>query len=218
MNTDYTIGAIEYTLLWADVNEITLPLAIEIEVALAAKTENFYNRALNRLVSDLYNDEISQDDFINSHADLITQQFRRAFNEGMRANGLDPAKDMTSEWEQAYQGLVADEFQYVDDFAADIVRGAKDGLPVDGLRYRAGLWAHRYPDIVDQAKIITGDDNQMYTWHYGDTVEHCGTCSQYEGQTKTAREWRVLRERGIYPKSRALECKGYHCDCRLTKG
>lgn len=215
--TELVMTAVEYAAAWLDMNGVQIPSDILMNLA-AIKTEKFYARALNQLVTELYGGKIDAEQFVNQQADLITQQLRRAFNEGMRSNGLDPQTDMTPAWEKEYQDIVADEFNYVDRFAKDIAQAAKDGKPVDPFRSRVDKWATRYPDVVNQAKIITGDDNQPYTWHYGDTIEHCESCSEQANVTRTAKEWRALRERGIYPQSRQLACTGHYCDCRIDKG
>lgn len=208
--------AIEYACLWLDVNDIPIPLDVLAGLAAATKTEAHYSRVLNKLVTDLYSGDITESDFVNSQADLIAQQLRRAFNEGMRSNGLDP-KEITPEWEQAYQDIVTAEYDYVDRFAADIAQARRDNKPIDQFRYRASLWAGRYTDVANQAKIITGEDNQNYVWRYGDTVDHCDTCAEQADKVRTAAEWRALRDEGIYPQSRELECHGYNCQCKIEK-
>ena len=56
------------------------------------KTADYMNRTVDALVRDLYNNEISDSEFQDSMFQLIEDQFKRAFNEGMRINDLDPAR------------------------------------------------------------------------------------------------------------------------------
>lgn len=210
-------SALKLSLAWCDVNTITPPLDLEIRAALALKTVGYYTRVLNRLVSDLYGGAITKDEFIDKQAALIEQQLRRAYNEGLRSNGLDPAADMTPELEAAYQEAVASEFAYVDKFAADIAKASAEQSGLDPFRSRVDKWARRYTDVTNRAKLDSAEATQLYVWRYGDTIEHCADCKAQAGQVRTAAAWRELRARGIFPQSEDLECHGFECDCKIEK-
>src|SRR5512137_1880428 len=57
----------------------------------ALKTEAYYNRALNQAVLEFYRDEMDAGEFIDEMIRLIEGQFERAWNEGSRDVGVDPA-------------------------------------------------------------------------------------------------------------------------------
>jgi hypothetical protein len=94
-----------------------------IDALQAVKTYAFFQRVLSRDVRALYADRITRAEFVDGLADLLEQQMRRAWNEGMRANGRDPARDMTDEWESIFQELVVEQFALVEQFADAIVNG-----------------------------------------------------------------------------------------------
>ena len=122
----------------------------------AVKTVNYYTRVLTRDIRRLYAGEINTTLFVDNLGGYVERQLRRAWNEGMRANGLNPPGDMTDEWEQIYQNAVADEFEYIDRLAEQIVQAKIDGASIDPFLSRAELWANRYQDIVNRAKVETG--------------------------------------------------------------
>ncbi len=54
------------------------------------KTQAFYDRALRAAVWDFYRGDMDAFGFIDKMVYLITEQFTRAWNEGMRSIDLDP--------------------------------------------------------------------------------------------------------------------------------
>lgn len=204
---------VRYTLAWCAAKGVTVPVSLleRIEGA-GVKTFDFFQRVLRSSVRKLYAGQMTEPEFVDALADLISQQLRRAWNEGMRLNGLDPQKDMQPEWEQRIQGLIADEFRYVDGFAADIDRAGADQSGVDALITRADLWANRYNDVVDRARLATMQPDAHVEWVVGDT-DHCDTCLRLSGIVATAAQWDELEARGIYPRSPQLACHGFNCQC-----
>ena len=183
------------------------------------KTFVYFLRVLSRDVRALYADKISEREFVDNLAALLEQQLRRAWNEGMRNNGLDPQRDMTADFEAAYQEIVVSEFAYVDQFAADIVAARDAQSGTDALLARAGLWANRYNDTVNQSMLITapgqGTENEArYKWVYGDT-EHCETCAALNGIVATASDWAASGYKPQSPPNDLLECGGWRCQCQL---
>ena len=204
---------IHYTLAWCVDHGVTVPVPLLSRMELVGvKTFEFFRRTLSASVRKLYAGKITEPEFVDALADLIAQQLRRAWNEGMRENGLDPEKDMQPEWEQRIQGLIADEYRYVDGFAVDIDRAGADQSGVDALVTRAELWANRYNDVVDRARIATMQPDDHVEWVVGDT-DHCETCLRLSGVVATAAQWDELEARGIYPKSPNLACHGFNCGC-----
>ena len=190
------------------------PRARWIVAAPTGKTYGHYLRVMSQAVARLYRGEISAGEFIDIMADVIPQQLTRAWNEGMRENGLDPAEEMTPEWRDQLEGIILSEFDYVDNFAAEILAGARDEVGVERFTQRAELWANRYNDVVNEAKLATADAKDKYIWVYGDT-DHCSTCESLNGIVATAREW---EQSGFHPQSPPnplLICGGWKCGCSL---
>lgn len=182
-------------------------------VAEAFKTEAYYQRVLWGNVRDLYNGEMDVDAFVDDQVRLIEEQLRRAWNEGMRDNDLDPAKDMTEEWEAHLQDLMVSELDHVEDFAEAILQAQKDGAPIEPFRQRVELWTNRYNEVVNEAHVMTRPDDR-FEWIYGDT-EHCGTCAALNGIVATGKEWQESGYHPQQPPNDALECGGWRCQCRL---
>jgi hypothetical protein len=179
------------------------------------KTAAYMSRVIDTLVRDLYNGVIESDEFNTELADLIENQFRRAFNEGMRNNGLDPAKDMTDEWEAEYQRMVTAQYEFIERFAKDILEGSEKGQSKDEFMARADLWANQYESVVNEAQLITADKKQKYKWTLGATEEHCSTCSRLNGIIAYAEEWEQAGFHPQRPPNELLECGGWRCDCSL---
>lgn len=181
----------------------------------AIKTTDAMQRMIWRAVRELYTAKIGYDEFIDRMSDILPQQLRRAWNAGMRVNGLDP-RDQTPEWEAVYQNFVVGQFAFVDAFARDIVAARVQQSGTDALKQRVTMWANRYNECKDLAAVTTAERNQRYMWVMGQT-EHCTTCLTLSGTVATAADWQAAAARGIFPKSQALECHGYRCQCRLQK-
>lgn len=174
------------------------------------KTVAYYQRVLDKNVRDLYASRMDEAAFIDDLVRLVDEQFTRAWNEGMRANDLDPAADMTEEWAEILDEAKLAELDYIESFAADIRAAAEAEASIDQFRARAEIWANRYNEIVNLSKITTGG-KVKYEWRYGET-EHCDTCQSLNGIVAFATEW---EQAGIQPQSRLLECGGWNCQCQL---
>jgi hypothetical protein len=179
------------------------------------KTEGFMNRAIDKLVKDLYKGEISKDDFDGRMFELIDDQMRRAFNEGMRLNGLDPVEDMTDAWRQIYQDKTLSQVEFIDKFSSDILNNADQVAGYDKLLDRADMWSNQYPAMVNEAQLITAYPKDRYVWNLGATEEHCSTCASLDGVIHTAQEWLDLGYHPGSPPNDALECGGWRCDCSM---
>ena len=197
-------------------NRTDVKAVMDIIHALNVKTYGYMLNHVDKLARDLYSWSITRDQFVDSMADLIEQQLRRAWNEGMRNNEFDPQTDMTDELEQIFQELVTDQFNYIEGYADAIVQGAKNESGVDQFRARATLWANRYNEMVDISQRTTANNGDKYEWVLGATEQHCDTCYRLNGIVAFASEWESL---GVHPQGAPndlLECGGWRCDCSLN--
>jgi hypothetical protein len=188
---------------------------------LPLKTLGFFVRAAETLTRRLYMGDIDQAEFEDGMLDLMDSQLTRAWNEGMRINGLDPERDMTAEWEQALEEIKLNEVDYIPGFATAIVDAAKqdaaNGTPKESLPLlysRAGLWAQRYPDVVSRAVVITAAGKDRLKWVFGDT-DHCDTCLRLNGIVAFASEWQLAGVQPQNPDNPVLDCHGWNCQCTL---
>ena len=204
-------NAIAGALDWLIANNQRLPMTIvDLAVYHGVKTPDFYLRVLYTWVNDLSKGEVTQNEFVDKMAELIDQQLTRAWHEGMRANELTP-NDMDAELQDQLTEIITNEYMYVDQFAADIA-GGKYSLAQ--LQNRAAIWANRYNDVVNQAKLATAGLKDKYEWIYGDT-EHCDTCADLNGLVATAKEWEISGIKPQNPPNGNLSCGGWKCQCRL---
>ena len=186
----------------------------------ALKTINYYRRVMWKAVLKYFNQEIGDTEFLDVMIRLIEGQMRRAWNEGMRAVGLDPAIEMKPVWEQMIQEAIQSEFNYVLKLANDIQRTRGLGLNVNKFRSRVELWVNRYTDIVNRAKVECGKEKkQKLKWKFGDTI-HCPACLQLNGIVAYAKEWDNLDVRPQSPPNWALSsrpegCIGWRCQCEF---
>jgi hypothetical protein len=178
-------------------------------------TEAFYRRALRDYTAQFYNDKISRDDFIDKFTELIEGQFRRAWNQGMRENGLAPERDMKPIYEAEIENRILKEYDFVEPFINDVDRASNDGTPpVSAFDARIDLWAARYNEVVDYARHVTAQQDDLEEWQLGETEQHCKTCAALNGITATIAEWDASGYRPQNAPNELLECGGWRCDCR----
>lgn len=178
------------------------------------KTVGYFTDVLETWVRSLYRGKVSEYDFVSKLADLIAQQLRRAWYEGMRLNELDPTTDMTPEYEGELQAIILNEYAYVDAFAHEIALAAAKEQSVEPYLLRARMWANRYNDVVNAAVMATAGEKDKLKWIYGD-AEHCSTCQRLNGIVATRREWERADVKPQAPPNHKLECEGWQCKCHL---
>lgn len=198
---------------WMKAQGIAVPGDLALKIA-ELKSRGGWERIIWDDVREFYYQEQSVGDFIDSMAGTIESQLTRAWNEGMRANGLDPERDMTPEFEADLQAIIDEEYNHVLDFAQAIEDARRDGIPVSQLRTRTELWPARYDDVINRAKIATKLD-ELFEWQLGATEQHCSTCAALNGWIATGQEWKDSGYHPQQPPNGELECGGWRCDCRM---
>jgi hypothetical protein len=144
---------------------------------------------------------------------IVVDHFYQAWKWGLRGTG-----GMETEEGLSYlQDLIDGEVAHVPGLLDEIKQVQLEKMDKRELRRHLDMWVTTYKGVRDQAKLIEGQDDTLYRWDFGKTEEHCATCSAMEGKVKTRREWLELAtKKGIFPKSRDLECGGWQCDCHLS--
>lgn len=195
----------------------TIPLDLVERISLAAKSERAYELLVEKAVRDRYNQEIDDGQFLATMSFLIAAQFRRAWMEGLRE--VDYKDGMTPDMENELAGYEIEEEGHSRRLLLDIVSAIALGLGWEVFAYRISLWSHRYTEIRNRAAVAGGKKRGVrLRWDLGRTEKHCGTCSQYSGQIKSAQEWdSIWLTLQHAPQSRELDCKGYNCDCELNR-
>lgn len=186
-----------------------------------AFTASTYRSQLRSAIRGLWTGVLSRDEFIDAMDSTIRRGIAKAFEQGADTWGIKP-DELDAEELGARDQIVDAEGGYVRPLADDIEAGSKaNGGKLDSFFYRAELWASKFDQVVQRAKILTGE-NQKLEWVYDPNTEHCPDCAKLNGKVKRAKDWDAA---GIFPKSRRLKCRGYFCGCdlepttkRITKG
>ena len=73
-------------------------------------------------------------------------------------------------------------------------------------------WNTRLQYLANLGMLHGADPTTLFTWRFGDTIEHCRDCIELNGVTQSAAIWLLD---GRVPQGSMLECGGYHCQCTL---
>lgn len=198
-------------------------------VLLATKTESLiarvrvkalqdYDNTLTRIISIYINDLMTHPggaDFAVEFAAAIDAGLNEAWRLGLRENDAE----MTEEWQEIVDGIIAEERSHIPDLAEYITevvgRAESIGDAITQARNRLSMWITRYTDVYNQAILASAEEKTKMMWIYGDT-DHCSTCAALNGLVAYAREW---DEAGLHPQSppnERLECGGWKCQCELV--
>lgn len=178
------------------------------------KTYDYFLTVLERLIRSVYSGLLGGE-FIDIMANLVQGQLMQAYEQAWLDEGnLLPLPDFLRE---AAEAKILGQFDYVDQFFRDIVDAKIDGTSIEPLIARAKLWANRFNEAMNEAKmLIAAELGEKLVWRLGQTEEHCDTCTKLDGVVDYAREW---ESRGLHPQgapNSALTCNGWNCDCSLT--
>jgi len=180
------------------------------------KTLAQYDRQLHQYARDYFTGKADDTEFLDKMISAIGEQINRAWNEGMRSNGLDPLADKTDEMRSRIDELIRNEQDHVTGLADMINQTRERGGDITPINARVDMWARRYTDVVNQAKLETAEGKQLLEWIYGDT-EHCETCAALNGTVQTADEWAKGKYHPQQPPNEDLDCGGWRCKCQLKK-
>lgn len=156
--------------------------------------------------------------FLDVFVDDIRNQLTRAFNEGARDVGMDPG-EFTADDRQHLEIWIQSEYEHVLNLAQAIQDLHMSGVTLaefrDAIRWRIELWANRYNEVVNEARVWFGGKTRLI-WVLGETEEHCPSCSALAGIVAFAEEWDQSGYRPQQPPNRMLACEGWRCHCRLS--
>ncbi len=135
-----------------------------------------------------------------------------AYDRGFEDGGADPAgldaeelaarRRKVAEW-------VAAQSTYITKFVDEVLAN-----PELNIENRAVLWANKSLRAIYYAGLADADMNALYKWNLGQTIEHCETCLTLNGQVQKVKNY---IKAGLWPGSSKLACKGFRCDCFMTK-
>jgi hypothetical protein len=149
--------------------------------------------------------------FVESMVDAIARNYEIAWREGAAQCQVTPEERTPDEWNRLRRELRADQDRIIG-FLDYIVAHSKDrGGAFSTVEARATLWSNRYMSIVVLASVTSCADQKMM-WRCGGTSDHCPDCAAYNGKVYRNSTWAKW---GAIPRSHALACGGWNCDCRL---
>jgi hypothetical protein len=171
-----------------------------------------YRNSIRDAIYGFWSGKIDRGAFVDSMSATISRGFKQAWHEGAKECGISPG-DLTKTEINRMQKEVNKETSFIKKIADDIERNSKEeGGKYGPFRRRTELWANRYVDIRNLAKLLACKDKKLkWVWH--PEKEHCADCARMNGRVYRASVWKKYN---IRPRMRALACKGYNCGCEFV--
>lgn len=183
------------------------------------KTVEYFDRELSRMVNNVYDGNLSRQEFIDIMANLISGQLYQAFAQAWADEGNED--EIPDYLNSAYEAMVLNQYDYVDGFAEEVSVAGVDQTPIEPLLARVSQWAGQWETAYREAVLLINTKNgEKLEWVKGQTEKGCGTCDRLNGIVAWASEWAEL---GVHPRgypNKKLECEGggpaNNCDCDLV--
>ena len=183
--------------------------------------ERDYGRSIRAAARGFLQGVLDEFSFIDSMISTIQRGLTRAFGEGMTKAGASPDDLDTPAYlpeRLALDEIVNQNLASLFNFSAYIqqqrtlyLEGQKQ-VAINHVMHRATLWSNQYDKARQKAYAMTAGDAPLL-WVYGDTIEHCRSCSTFEGRIYRASTWNKY---SAIPKSSRLCCTGRRCGCSLV--
>ncbi|RPJ24235.1 MAG: hypothetical protein EHM35_16535 [Planctomycetaceae bacterium] len=185
------------------------------EHVLAEAGVDFYRSTWRSIVRGMWSGALSYEQAFDAAMTNISRGLTQAWYEGAKEVGILPA-DLTPEERIALEQAKNSEMQYINGFLEHIEANSKANKgKLQPLFTRAEMWANRYNDVRNQAKLEANTDPKL-EWQLNvvrGAVEHCSSCAKVAGKIKRASTWAHSPWK---PQARGLECKGFLCACGLV--
>jgi hypothetical protein len=185
--------------------------------ALTVKTQAAYRRSLRQFVRGYWNGELGAFDFFDGFANTIERNFTKAWYDGAAQWGIAP-NEITDEEKTRLRLEINTEITFISGFADAIQNGSKaNGGQLAPLYDRLEMWVNAYDRIMSLAGQLAAADAKGI-WVYGDTIDHCASCSTYAGRVYRNSVWvKWLEPYDLLPHGGGLACKGFRCECSIKK-
>lgn len=186
-------------------------------ISTATKTETAYRRSLRQLARGLWTGDLGQWDFIDGMDYVLTRNLTKAWHDGLKLYGIAPS-EMTDTEKDRLQLEINTQIVYVGGLADAISANSKaNGGQLAPLYERLEMWVNQYGRIVTLAGMMAAADAKGL-WKYGDTINHCPSCSSYSGKVYRNSVWlKWLEPLDMMPRGKGLACGGWQCDCSIVK-
>ena len=215
------LHSIVKTIKHLELKNITVPLDVKIAAQRAMKQAGGYDgvratywAAIYDAVYDYLNSvNASVTAFRNGMKKAMVEAFTPAAESGYESGGGTlPMDEDTNEWLTSRQSA---ELGFIDVLFNDLKALKKQGdFDITSVTFaKANGYAATLDTIYSGAKL-RGAGNKMLTWRFGDTVQHCDTCSSLDG-TRHRAAWFTSRNYIPGGVGSSLDCGGFNCDCSL---
>lgn len=149
----------------------------------------------------------------NQFRQAMIEAFNSAFDTGYEdGGGALPLDPNAAAWLQAQIGA---EVGHIDTVFEQVKELRKEP-EFDFFSWITGK-ADGYTATISaiyNAAVLWAKKNQLLTWGLGNTEKHCDSCLKLDGQSHRA-SWYIARDYIPRKPGAAMDCGGYHCDCRL---
>ena len=183
--------------------------------------ERDYGRSIRAAARGLLTGVLDEFSFVDTMLSTIQRGLTRAFGEGLKQAGVDPANlDAPAylperlELDEAINQNQASLFNfsaYIQQQRLLYLDGQKQAA-IDHVMNRALLWSNQY-DKARAVAFTMASGDALLTWGLGPSIDHCLSCLTFDGRTYRASTWAKY---GALPKSSRLCCGGYRCQCGLV--
>lgn len=162
-----------------------------------------YRKNIAGLAQNLWNGTISGSEFLSvMKSQIIPLGFEQAWLDGSAAEGITEYDDLNKDEKQRLRERISAEKTYVRGFRDYIVEHSKaEGFHLVSLEPRIDLWANRYTEVMNEAKVMAGGDRK-YRWVLH-ARESCRSCLRLAGQVRRMSFW---QEHDCWPQHHDLEC------------
>lgn len=169
-------------------------------------TREAFRQEVEQLITAANSDETSRRAFGSKLRAALRRYGLSAFRDGMQSGGYAP-ESLSIDDVTIFKAWLAESSDYVTNVGAELFVTGNTPDPAG----RSELWVNKSLDDIYFAGLRIGAPGMLATWNLGATEEHCGSCAERHGKTKTIDEWGKIG----FPRDRRLECGGWKCDCSI---
>lgn len=183
-------------------------------MVILTESSGTYEREIREAARGLWTGVITYEQFFDSMLGTIRRGLTQAWLDGMKSCDMT-LDDMTSDERATLENRIVEEGSHLGGFASFIEANSKaNGGLLRDVFSRVDMWANRYKDLVNHAKLTVCEDPKL-KWKWNPLKEHCSTCRRLNGHVYRASVW---NKNGVQPQSppnASLECGGWKCGCEL---
>jgi hypothetical protein len=176
-----------------------------------------YEVQITEAAADVFNGDSTSSTFAAKLRALIKRDAEDMYQQVLDDNATEEKSD---DEQMVVDGWIADQLDFVDGFAEDVVKARRVNSPDDytdrqaAIFARAATWAQSLTALAGKLNALM-KENVMGTWKLGATEVHCEKCSWLDGQRHRLK-W--FTKQGYIPRepgSQTLTCGGWRCDCGI---